>query len=215
MTGKSASGTRPRGRPAGVRNVQRTRLLGAAQELLARGQTDALTLREIARRAGVTPALAHYYFGNRDGLIDVLLEERVAPHVQDMVAAARVRAGQPQLALTFLMQRLSSMLASDPLLRRCLWLGHATALKLRGQLRACLRELVVRGQNIKALRQDMAAQYLADSLLGLVLFPFLDEEPATDANNERVAQLTLQHVSLLRDGIVNAPRSRRGNSINQ
>ena len=199
--------------PAGLRNVQRTRLLTAAQELLARGLSHAMTLREVSRRAGVTPALANYYFGNRDGLIDALLQERIAPHVEDVVAAARVRAGQPQLALTFLMQRVSSMLASDPLLRHCLWLPHPTALKLRGQLRTCLRELVIRAQNMKALREDMAAEYLADSLLGLVLFPFLDDDSATDASTERVAQLTLQHVSLLRDGIVNAPKTRRGNSV--
>jgi TetR/AcrR family transcriptional regulator len=210
MTNTPAIRTRPRGRPTGARNTQRGRLLAAAQQLLARRLPQDLSLREVARQAGVTPALAHYYFGNRDGLIDVLMRERLAPHIEDLVAAARVRAGQPQLALTFLMQRMCSLLASDPLLRRCLWLPHATALKLREQLRACLRELLVRAQNMRALREDLSPEYLADSLLGLVLFPFLDDESNTDASSERVAQLTLQHVALLRDGIVNAPRARRG-----
>jgi TetR/AcrR family transcriptional regulator len=201
---------RPRGRPAGVRNVQRSRLLLVAHDLLSKQQPQELNLREVAHRAGVTPALAHYYFRNRDGLIDALLRERVAPHVDDLVAAARARAGQPQLALTFLMQRICSLLASDPQLRRCLWLPHAAALKLREQLRACLRELLVRGQNMHALRADLSPQYLADSLLGLVLFPFIDDDSAPDGSAERVAQLTLQHVALLRDGIVNAPRTKRG-----
>lgn len=208
------SRTRPRGRPVGVRNLQRGRLLAAAQELLAKQLPQELNLREVARRAGVTPALAHYYFGNRDGLIDVLMRERLAPHVDDLVAAARVRAGQPQLALTFLMQRMCSLLASDPLLRRCLWLPHATALKMREQLRTCLRELLVRAQGMRTLRADLTPEYLADSLLGLVLFPFLDDDSKADAGSERVAQLTLQHIALLRDGIVNAPRSRLGAPTN-
>ncbi len=41
--------------------------------------------------------LAHYYFGSREGLIEALLSERVAPRIDDLVASARVRAGQPQL----------------------------------------------------------------------------------------------------------------------
>jgi AcrR family transcriptional regulator len=187
-------------------------LLTAAQELLATSGAAEPSLQQIARQAGVTAALAHYYFGSRDGLIDALLTERVTPRIDDLVAATRIRAGQPQLALTFLMQRTCSLLANDPLLRRCLWLPQPAALKLRNQLRACLRELLVRAQNIKAVRADLSPDYLTDCLLGLVLFPFLDETPQADTGGERVAQLTLQHVALLRDGIVNAHKPRQESS---
>ena len=209
--------TRSRGRPAGARNLQRNRLLLVAHDSLSKRLPQDLNLGDVARRAGVTPALAHYYFRNRDGLIDALLRERIAPHVDDLVAAARMRAGQPQFALTFLMQRICSLLASDPLPRRCLWLPHPAALKLREQLRACVRELLVRAQNIHGLRADLSPAYLADSLLGLVLFPFLDDDTPPHGGTERVAQLTLQHVALLRDGIVNAPRSQRsaGTNVNR
>jgi AcrR family transcriptional regulator len=192
--------------------VQRTRLLAAAQDLLGTSGAAEPSLQQVARHAGVTPALAHYYFGSRDGLIDALLTDRIAPRIDDLVAATRIRAGQPQLALTFLMQRTCSLLANDPLLRRCLWLPQPAALKLRNQLRACLRELLVRGQNIKAVRADLSPDYLTDCLLGLVLFPFLDESAQVDTGGERVAQLTLQHVALLRDGIVNAHKPRQESS---
>ncbi len=209
MTLPPVTASRARGRPRGGRSVQRTRLLAAIQDLLSVGGSAEPSLQQVALRAGVTPALAHYYFGSRDGLIEALLTERVGPRIDDLVASARVRAGQPQLALTFLMQRTCSLLAHDPLLRRCLWLSQPAALKLRNQLRACLRELLVRAQTIKAVRADLSPDYLTDCLLGLVLFPFLDENPQADSGGERVAQLTLQHVALLRDGIVSAHKPRQ------
>jgi AcrR family transcriptional regulator len=187
--------------------VQRGRLLAAVGALLSAHPPQTPTLRQVAQKASVTPALAHYYFGSLDGLVEALLAERISPHVDDLVAAARVRAGQPQLALTFLMQRTCSLLASDPLVRRCIWLPLPAALKLRNELRTCLRELLVRAQNMQVLRADLSPDYLTDSLLGLTLFPFFDDMPQTDAGGERVTQLTLQHVALLRDGIVHASKS--------
>ncbi|MEA3114910.1 MAG: TetR/AcrR family transcriptional regulator [Caballeronia sp.] len=37
------------------------------------------TLGAIAREAGVTPAMVHYYFKTRDQLLDVLIDERFVP----------------------------------------------------------------------------------------------------------------------------------------
>lgn len=202
MVTSTQSKPRRPGRPPGSRNLQRTRLIAAAQEVLAAPHSQELTLQRVAREAGVSTALAHYYFNNRDGLIDALITERVAPRIDDLVAATRVRAGQPQMALTFLMQRTCSLLATDSLLRRCLLLTAPGALKIRDQLRSLMRELLVRAQGARAIRTDLSPEYLTESLLGLVLFPFFDEAAAEDSSGERVAQLTLQHVALLRDGIV-------------
>lgn len=160
-----------------------------------------LSLRQLAQNAGVSPALAHYYFGNRDGLIEALLTEQLAAGLNELLAAARARSHQPQQAITALLQRTCALLASDELLRRCLWLPLPAAAQLRSQLRACLRELLVRAQNTGALREDLPVDYLADSLLGLVLFHFLEERPA-GAGPEDIAELMLQHIALLRDGIL-------------
>jgi AcrR family transcriptional regulator len=196
------------GRPAGTRGSQRRRLLNAAIEQLSDPRLGELSLQQLARANGVTPALAYYYFGNQEGLLAAVIEERVAPRIADLVSAARVRAGQPVAALTFLMQRASSLLATDPLLRRCLWLQAAPALALRDQLRAVLADLLARAQRAGLLRADLAVDYLTGSLLGLALFPFFDDAGAADAGGERVAALTLQHVALLQDGIVKANRPR-------
>ncbi|MET0281844.1 MAG: TetR/AcrR family transcriptional regulator [Steroidobacteraceae bacterium] len=200
---------RGRGRPAGTRNLQRRRLLASACDLLlAVGAAD-LTLQQVARAAGVTPALAHYYFRNREGLLAAVIADRVAHHIEDLVEAARIRAGQPVAALTFLMQRTTSLLATEPLLRLCLWLPVEPARALRDTLRATLSDLLMRAQRAGLLRADLTAQYLCESLLGLVLFPFLEATRDADAGGERVAALTLQHVALLQDGIVRAQRPRQ------
>ncbi len=196
---------RRRGRPPAGRTTQRSRLLQAARELLAEG--GELTLGRAAARAGVTPALANYYFQNRVGLVGAVLEERAAPRVDDLLGAARVRAGQPVAALTFLMQRLTSLLATDAFLCRGLLLREGRP--LRERLRAVLRELLQRAQREGQLRADLPLDYLGDTLLGLCLFPFLDSDAAGSNAGERVAALTLQHVALLQDGIVRAQRPRQ------
>jgi AcrR family transcriptional regulator len=55
----------------------RERILAAAAELFATGGVEA-SLEEVAARAGVGVGTVYRRFGDRDGLIDVLFEERIA-----------------------------------------------------------------------------------------------------------------------------------------
>jgi hypothetical protein len=93
--------------------------------------------------------------------------------------------------------------ASDRFVRCCLLLPSGEP--LRASLRAALQELLHGAQSTGELRVDLSATYLAQTLLGLCLFPFVDGE---DGNlEERATALTLQHVALLQDGL--RPRARR------
>jgi TetR/AcrR family transcriptional regulator len=181
--------------------MQRDRLLQAAERLLDGAGSD-LTLRQVALRAGVTPPLAHYYFGNRDGLIAVLLGERAGPRLEELLSIAAASAAQPVAALTRLMQRLTSLVANDRFVARCLLVPAGEP--LRNRIRAVLRQLLQGAQASGQLRADLSAIYLADALLGLCLFPFLDA--GSEANRGDAAALTLQHVALLQEGI--RPRAR-------
>jgi AcrR family transcriptional regulator len=198
---------RGRGRPRASRNLQRGRLLQAARQLLLATDGSELALRQVALRAGVTPALAHYYFVNRDGLLAALIDEGVAPAIDDLVNAVQLQAMQPVGALTLLVQRLTSLAACDGILCRCLLLPAGQP--LRERLRALLRQLLQRAQAGKQLRDDLSADYLAETLLGLCLFPFLDAGTTGHSQGERAAALTLQHVALLQDGIVRTQRPRQ------
>ena len=53
------------GRPAADAPDQRSAALDAALACFVRQGIAATSLRDIAREAGVTPALLHYYFGDR------------------------------------------------------------------------------------------------------------------------------------------------------
>src|SRR5690348_1093943 len=54
-------------------------LLTAATELFATHGVAGTTFATIARRAGLTPAMLHYYFKDRDELLDCVVEERLCP----------------------------------------------------------------------------------------------------------------------------------------
>ena len=92
------------GRPVRPDNAaMRADLLGIATGLFAAQGVAATTIAHIAQRAAVTPAMVHYYFKNRDQLIDAVVQERVLPVIgyvwapvpvtldagQDPAAAAR------------------------------------------------------------------------------------------------------------------------------
>ena len=84
----SAPPRRP-GRPvrAAGSAAQRETLLGIALELFAQRGVVNTTLTEIARAAGVTAAMVHYYFKSRDHVLDVLIAERLEPIRSRMIAA--------------------------------------------------------------------------------------------------------------------------------
>jgi len=56
-------------------------LLTAATELFAGHGVAATSFAAIAKRAGMTPAMVHYYFADRGQLLDAVVEERLCPFI--------------------------------------------------------------------------------------------------------------------------------------
>ena len=84
------------GRPSADAPDQRAVALDAALACFVRQGIAATSLRDIAREAGVTPALLHYYFGDRQQLLDAVVAERVMPaflSVRERLARAGVDVG--------------------------------------------------------------------------------------------------------------------------
>ena len=67
------------GRPRNA--VSREQFLDAAVSLFSRQGVAATTLAHIAREVGVTSAMVHYHFANRDQLLDEVTKERLLPFV--------------------------------------------------------------------------------------------------------------------------------------
>lgn len=72
------------GRPVGEGADLRQRLLDATVACYARDGIAGSSSRAIATAAGVTPALLHYYFGNKDALLGAVIEERLMPVMQTL-----------------------------------------------------------------------------------------------------------------------------------
>lgn len=79
----SASQRRGPGRPPGSQPGEgQAALLQAARELMTEKGLPQLTVREVAERAGVKPALVNYYFGGKQGLLQALTDEVAATMVE-------------------------------------------------------------------------------------------------------------------------------------
>lgn len=62
-------------------------LLAAAQRVLVASGLSGLTLRAVARESGANSAMVQYYFGNKDGLVEAMIDS-VFRDDQDEAAAA-------------------------------------------------------------------------------------------------------------------------------
>lgn len=78
-------------RPSADSSARAQQILQAADELLAERGHDAVSMRDVAQRAGVNKALIFYYFGSRAQLFDRVLERYY--HNHDAALAAAVLSG--------------------------------------------------------------------------------------------------------------------------
>lgn len=114
-------GTRPqpaRGRPpAGGAQDRRGRILDCALALFAEQGIAATTDAAIARASGVTAAMVHYYFRSREGLLDCLVAERLAPRMRGLWEGfGEDLPEDPREILATLVRRLFAVVDECPLL---------------------------------------------------------------------------------------------------
>jgi len=123
------------GRPRQAAGVDaRELLLDAAIALFAESGVAGTTIAAIAARAGVTSAMVHYYFTNRDQLVDAVARERLLPTV-NAVWAPVVETNDLVPMLRGLVQRIFEAAEANPWLPS-LWLREIVS--EGGQLRAPL-----------------------------------------------------------------------------
>ena len=77
---KNDSSERGRGRPANLKSGElETRVLDTAEGLFAEQGYAATSIRQIADQAEVNPALIHYYFKNKNGLLVAVMDRSLLP----------------------------------------------------------------------------------------------------------------------------------------
>jgi AcrR family transcriptional regulator len=201
------------GRPRAAPTDQRERLLDAAIQCFTRDGIAAASLRSIAFEAGVTPALVHYYFGNKKQLLDAFSAERLVPLVMSLADTLRDADLSARELVAAFVHGMHAVVARAPWWPT-LWVREV--ISDNGALREVLfgkiaeRVPQVLAGRFAALQKkgevsaDLDARLLMVSLIGLTLFP-LAAAPiwrrVFDASDIDAALLERHTLALLEHGL--------------
>ena len=174
---KRARGRRPTAETADLRAT----LLDAALACFVRGGIAATSLRDIATKAGVTPALVHYYFGDKAQLQEAVVAERLLPVVATMRAPV-MQAGNGDVAglVAGFVHGIGTVVAEHPWLptlwvREILCEGGALREMMIRQVGPLLPTMMASrfaaAQQAGQLNPDLDPRLLMVSLIGLTMFP--------------------------------------------
>lgn len=170
---------RPRGKKAGADN--REQLMDIALMLFARQGIARVSLNAIAKEAGVTPAMLHYYFTSREALVEQLLEERFMPLRNRISLVFSEHPGDPITSLT-LMVKVLAELAEQNAWFAPLWMQEMIGEMpiLRQHMHARFGDdkhhqmlTTIKGwQESGKLNAELSPELLITTLISLVLVPF-------------------------------------------
>ena len=208
---------RPPGRPSGDSSIQRDRLLDAALDCFAQAGIAASSLRAIAERAGVTPALVNYHFGNKEQLIDAVFSERLQPILLGIASRLQESAQDSGQLVAGLVRLLNEALTANPWFPP-LWVREVLCeggglrplwtQRIGPLIPARLAEHFSQAQARQALNPDLEPRLLVVSLFALVMLPHaaasLLQGIFPDADL-RSAALTRHTLALLERGLEATP----------
>ncbi|HEV8692832.1 MAG TPA: helix-turn-helix domain-containing protein [Lysobacter sp.] len=167
------------GRPAGDGPDLRARVLDAAITCAVRQGVAATSLRAIASEAHVTPALLHYYFGDKEQLVAALVEERLMPAFA-VVRDSAMGGGDVAGLVAGFVRGMSETVARHPWLP-ALWvrevlceggaLREVVFNRLVPQMPLVLAQRFAAAQAQGQLNAELDPRLLVISLIGLTLFP--------------------------------------------
>ena len=173
---KRARGRRPTAESADLRAT----LLDAALACFVRKGIAASSLRDIAGEARVTPALVHYYFGDKAQLQQAVVEERILPVLGTLHERLGAAGDDIATMVAGFVDGIGRIVAAHPWLPP-LWvreiLSEGGALRdvlfdtIGPRLPALMAQRFAEAQRRGALNPDLDPRLLMVSLVGLTLFP--------------------------------------------
>jgi TetR/AcrR family transcriptional regulator len=178
--------TEPRrpGRPRAEEANQRERLLDAAVVSFAGDGIAATSLRTIALKAGVTPALVHYYFGSKEQLVEAFIAERMTPVAAALRASLLAAGSDPRALMAAFVRGMHDVVARFPWWP-ALWVREV--LNEKGALRDVLLKQIApqvaqlvastlgEAQKRGELAPDLDPRLAVVSLMGLTMMPLAAE----------------------------------------
>ena len=171
--------SRPQGRPPKEDSADiRQQIMEAAVDLFASQGYAATSVREIADRVGVNPAMIHYYFGNKEALLHAALEHLLEPLAEAMAEMQKKQDAPLQDIVSLILGAFSGTPGLPVLMTREVLLpGGAVQAHfkqhLAPRLGGALPQLLQEEQRKGRLRSDLDPRLAAQTLLGLCAFPFI------------------------------------------
>lgn len=176
-----STGRRGPGRPAGGQSGEgQEALLQAARELMAEKGLPQLTVREVADRAGVKPALVSYYFGGKRGLLQALTGEVAASMVEGFAQSA-ARGESFEERLRAVLRHAVELLGKHPygprLVVEQVFFGEEEVIdafvdRFARRNLETMNRLLAEGQRSGEIR-EVESMFMAPMLFGSILFFFL------------------------------------------
>lgn len=157
----------------------RGKALDAALKLFAAHGIGATSLRDIARAAGVTPALLHYYFSSKPGLVEAVIAERLMPVIVQLRDALQASQGDSAALIAGFTRAAFALLDRHPWfpqlwVREVLCEGGALRDMLVKRVAPLIPQQLARrfadAQGRGELNADLDPRLLVVSLVGLTLF---------------------------------------------
>ena len=180
--------TRTGRRPGPTRT--REAILEAARAEFSRSGYDAATIRGIARRAGVDPALVHHYFGTKEGVFAAAMELPVNPAqlIPQVLVGGTEGLGE-RIVRTFLgvWEQKTSRAAATALVRSAVTHEKAAAM-LRGFVRGAILGPVAR--TLELPDAELRVSLASSQLVGMALLRYVIRvEPLASVDAEALASV--------------------------
>lgn len=158
----------------------RQTLLSLAEQMFAERGYDGVSLRGLADAAGLTPAMIHYYFKNKDGLYAAMLDDVTSRLLVQIEAA--VLEGVSEDPFKAVMDVASRTILAEPwavtlILREVLLqpgpLRDRFIETYADKILTLLSLIVGDGKSRGEIRSDLDEKFAAVSFLGMAAFPFI------------------------------------------
>ncbi len=213
------SNRRGPGRPVGSSGTERrAALLDAAQEILAEKGLPRVTVREVAKRAGVKPALVNYYFGSKDDLLRAVAD-RISAKLLDRIRAVVSQAGSAEEQLANMVRAAVAVIGADRyaprLIAEQVLFGEDEVIddfvtNFASKNLENFAQVLQEGQRMGVFR-EVNPMFLIPALFGSSLFFFLAEPilkrlyGIPGITPELAQQFAEHQVELLLNGILKSP----------
>ena len=192
------------GRPSGDDGrAVRTQLLEAAKELFAELGFRGVSLRRVAKAAGATPAMIHYYFGDKHGLFRALIVEMFEPRLTSLES----RASEHRISLEQFVSTYIAMFRAHPWIPRLVFrevlqgeegFRRQFAKRMAGRILPILTAALEEEKAAGRIREDVDPVAVVITVMSLCVYPFL-ATPIIEAGlgrpvDDEFAELWRDHV---------------------